>query len=93
VASQLGLNLSQLVDRRYVQSRGVSAMVHAIRDAAGQPRFDGLAYPSRNNPPATCAAVFDRAAAKLTTVDDIDLRDHADWPAFLAEYKVLVLPA
>ena len=26
-------------------------------------------------------------------VDDIALRDHVDWPSFLSQYQVVVLPA
>lgn len=93
MASQLGLNLAQLASRRYVHTQRIAALLHEIAEPDGAPRFDGLLYPSRNNHPAACAALFDRAAAKLLLIDDIALRDHVDWPSFLSEYQVVVLPA
>jgi hypothetical protein len=93
MASQFGLNLSQLASRRYVHTQRVAALVHALAEPDGAPRFDGLLYTSRNNHPAPCAALFDRADAKLSLVDDIALRDHVDWPSFLSAYQVVVLPA
>jgi len=92
MASQFGLNLSQLASRRYVHTQRIAALVHALAEPDGAPRFDGVLYPSRNNHPATCAALFDRAAEKLSLVDDIALRDHVDWPSFLTRYQVFVLP-
>ena len=93
MASQFGLNLSQLASRRYVHTQRIAALVHALAEPDGAPRFDGVLYPSRNNHPAACAALFDRAAEKLSLVDDIALRDHVDWPSFLSTYRVVVLPA
>ncbi|MEW6705485.1 MAG: RES family NAD+ phosphorylase [Pseudomonadota bacterium] len=93
IASQFGLNLSQLASRRYVHTQRIAALVHELADAGGRHRFDGVLYPSRNNHPAPCAALFDRASAKLSLVDDIALRDHVDWPSFLSQYRVVVLPA
>jgi hypothetical protein len=92
MASQFGLNLSQLASRRYVHTQRIAALVHALAEPDGAPRFDGVLYPSRNNHPAACAALFDRAAEKLLLVDDIALRDHVDWPSFLTSYQVFVLP-
>lgn len=92
MASQFGLNLSQLSSRRYVHTQRIAALVHALAEPHGAPRFDGVLYPSRNNHPAACAALFDRAAEKLSLVDDIALRDHVDWPSFLSTYQVVVLP-
>ena len=92
MASQFGLNLSQLASRRYVHTQRIAALVHALAEPDGTPRFDGVLYPSRNNHPATCAALFDRAAEKLSLVDDIALREHVDWPSFLSTYQVVVLP-
>ena len=37
-------------------------------------------------------ALFERAAAKVGVVDDIDLVDHVDWPRFVATYRVGVEP-
>lgn len=93
MASQFGLNLSQLASRRYVHTQRIAALVHALAEPDGAPRFDGVLYPSRNNHPAACAALFDRVADKLSLVDDIALRDHVDWPSFLSNYQVVVLPA
>ena len=92
MASQFGLNLSQLASRRYVHTHRIAALVHALAEPDGAPRFDGVLYPSRNNHPAACAALFDRAAEKLSLVDDIALRDHVDWPSFLTRNEVFVLP-
>lgn len=93
MASQLGLNLAQLASRRYVHTQRIAALAHEFVEPGGARRFDGVLYPSRNNHPAACAALFDRAAAKLSLVDDIALRDHVDWPSFLSTYQVVVLPA
>jgi hypothetical protein len=93
MASQFGLNLAQLASRCYVHTQGIAALVYELTEPGGAHRFDGVLYPSRNNHPATCAALFDRAAEKLSLVDDIALRDHADWPSFLSKYQVVVLPA
>lgn len=92
MASQFGLNLSQLASRRFVHTQRIAALIHALAETDGAPRFDGVLYPSRNNHPAACAALFDRAAEKLLLVDDIALRDHVDWPSFLTSYQVFVLP-
>ncbi len=93
MASQFGLNLGQLASRRYVHTQRIAALMHDLTEPGGGHRFDGVLYPSRNNHPATCAALFDRAARKLSLVDDIALRDHVDWPSFLSKYHVVVLPA
>lgn len=92
VASQFGLNLAQLASRRYAHTQRIAALVHELSEPDGAYRFDGVLYPSRNNHPASCAALFDRAAEKLSLVDDIALRDHVDWPSFLTRYQVFVLP-
>jgi hypothetical protein len=57
MARDFGLNLGQLASRRYGLTRRVSAAVHGLHDEDGQPAFDGLVYPSRNNFPATCVAL------------------------------------
>jgi hypothetical protein len=93
MAAQLGLNLSQLAGRHYIHTQRLSASLHGQIEPDGAHRFDGVLYPSRNNHPAACAVLFDRTAAKVSVVDDIALRDHLDWPSFLATYKVVVLPA
>lgn len=92
MASQFGLNLAQLASRRYVYTQRIATLVHELAEPGGAHRFDGVLYPSRNNHPATCAALFDRAASKLSLIDDIALRDHVDWPGFLTTYQVVVLP-
>lgn len=93
MASLFGLNLAQLASRRYAHTQRIAALVHELAEPGGAHRFDGVLYPSRNNHPPACAALFDRAAAKLSLVDDIALRDHVDWPSFLSTYQVVVLPA
>lgn len=93
MASQFGLNLAQLAGRRYVHTQRIAGLLHELVEPDGAHRFDGVLYPSRNNHPAPCAALFDRASAKLSLIDDIALRDHVDWPGFLSKYRVVVLPA
>jgi hypothetical protein len=93
MAAQLGLNLSQLVGRRYTHTQHLSASLHARIGPGGTSQFDGALYPSRNNHPALCAVLFDRAAAKVAVVEDISLHEHIDWPSFILAYKIVVLPA
>lgn len=88
MARQFGLNLSQLSSRRYAHTQRISKTVHDLADADGVPVFDGLLYPSRNNYPAKCAAIFARSAARLACIDDIDLADHADWPQFVTDHEI-----
>jgi hypothetical protein len=45
-------------------------------------------YPSRNNFPAACIALFYRARAKVVVVDDLPLAQHVDWPAFVNQYRI-----
>jgi RES domain len=85
MVQQLGLNLEQLASRRYKHTQGESKKIHAMADDTGTALFDGLVYPSRNNYPATCIALFERARHKVHVVDDIELADHADWPSFRFE--------
>ncbi len=33
-------------------------------------------------------ALFERAKAKVVVVEDIDLPDHAEWPRFVANYRI-----
>lgn len=58
----------------------------------GQPLFDGLLFPSRNNYPAKSTALFDRAATKIQVLLDIDLTQHIDWPDFVANYRIGIEP-
>lgn len=88
MARDLGLNLGQLASRRYGPTRRLSAAVHGLRDDDGRLAFDGLLDPSRNNFPATCVALFDRAGAKVRVVADIDLEAHAGWPAFVGGWRI-----
>ena len=92
MAGYFGLNLEQLASRDYTHTQQVSAQVHAMLGDDGQPLFDGVLYPSRNNYPAKSIALFERAAARVGVVDDIDLVDHVDWPRFVATYRVGVEP-
>jgi len=93
MAKQFGLNLSQLASRRYVHTQRIAKDGHDAVDAAGEAVFDGQLYPSRNNYPAKCVALFARAAAKVKCIDDIDLADHADWPGFVADHEIGVVTA
>lgn len=92
MASVFGLNLEQLASRAYVHTQGISRQVHALLDDSDNPVFDGLLYPSRNNFPAACVALYDRAGPKVSAVLDIDLVDHIDWPAFVKQYRIAVVP-
>lgn len=92
MASCFGLNLEQLASRTYTHTQDVSARVHAMRGDDDVPHFDGVLYPSRNNYPAASIALFDRAKGKIEVVDDIDLVDHAQWPQFVARYRIGVEP-
>ena len=88
MARHFGLNLAQLASRRYQPTRRLSAAVHGLQDEDGRPAFDGLLYPSRNNYPAACVALFERAAPKVDVLADIDLVDHAGWPGFVAGWAI-----
>ncbi|OZI62769.1 MULTISPECIES: RES family NAD+ phosphorylase [Bordetella] len=92
MAGYFGLNLEQLANRNYTHTQQVSAQVHAMLDDDGQPLFDGLLYPSRNNYPDTSIALFERAGTKVSVIEDIDLVDHVDWPRFVAAYRIGVEP-
>lgn len=88
MAGCFGLNLEQLAGRDYTHTQAVSAQLHASSDEQGRPLFDGVRYPSRNHYPAASIALFERAAAKVEVVQDIDLADHRHWPGFVADYRV-----
>jgi len=92
MAGYFGLNLEQLASRDYKHTQQVSAQVHAILGKDGQPLFDGVFYPSRNNYPAASIALFERARTKVEVIEDIDLVDHVDWPRFVATYRIGVEP-
>lgn len=92
MAGYFGLNLEQLASRDYTHTQQISARVHAMPGADGLPLFDGVLYPSRNNYPAASIALFERAKAKVSVIEDIDLADHADWPRFVATYRIGVVP-
>ena len=86
-----GLNATQLVTRRYASTRALSARIAKLTAPSGDP-FDGILYPSRNNPGAHCIALFERASAKMQVHEDIRLDYHRNWPAFVADFAVTVLP-
>jgi hypothetical protein len=92
MAGYFGLNLEQLASRDYTHTQQVSAQVHATLGDDGLPLFDGVLYPSRNNYPAVSIALFERAKAKVSVIEDIDLVDHTDWPRFVATYRIGVEP-
>lgn len=91
IAQNFGLNMSQLSSRRYVHTRQISKKVHAMKNKSGAPVFDGLVYPSHNNYPERCIALFDRALHAVQVVDDIDLADHVGWPGFVASYCIGIM--
>lgn len=84
MAGYFGMNLEQLTSRDYMHTQQMSAQVHAMFGDDGQPLFDGVLYPSRNNYPDKSIALFERAGAKVSVIEDIDLVDHVDWPRFVA---------
>jgi len=86
-----GLNAVQLALRRYASTRALSGRIAALKTTDGLP-FDGILYPSHNNPGGRCIALFDRAADKISLIDDIRLDDHKDWPAFFHDFEVTVQP-
>ena len=92
MAPVLGLNLSQLLSRRYGHTQRLSARVHGNLDSNGH-EYDGILYPSRNNYPATCVALFSRAASKIVLLRDLDLVRHRDWSSFVVQHKVKIVPA
>jgi hypothetical protein len=92
MAGHFGLNLEQLASRDYTHTQQVSAQVHAMLGDDGLPLFDGVLYPSRNNYPGASIALFERAKAKVSVIEDIDLVDHVDWPRFVAAYRIGVEP-
>ncbi len=91
MAAGLRMNLNQFTSRNYRRTQQISAQIHDHIPADKQ-LFDGLIYPSRNNYPALCIALFARAQTKVAVVDDIELLDHAQWPPFLGQFGVAVLP-
>ena len=92
MAGYFGLTLEQLASRDYTHTQQVSAQVHAIPDADSVPLFDGVLYPSRNNYPSASIALFERAQGKVQLVDDINLPDHVEWPGFVENYQIGVVP-
>lgn len=86
-----GLNAVQLAVRNYRSSRVLAARIERFRSPA-EDSFDGILYPSRNNPGARCIALFDRAQTKVVLEDDVALVDHAHWPTFIREFDVVILP-
>lgn len=88
MAGYFGLNLEQLASRDYTHTQHVSAQAHAILGDDGLSPFDGVLYPSRNNYPDASIALFERAKAKVSVFEDIDLVDHVDWPGFVADYRI-----
>jgi len=91
MAGFFGLNLEQLASRGYEHTQQLSAQVHAMCDADGGSRFDGLLYPSRNNYPSTSIALFDHAQGKVRVFADVDLEEHVDWPHFVEDYRIGVV--
>jgi hypothetical protein len=92
MAAHFGLNLTQLIHRGYLHTQRVSAILHAVVDAKGFPIYDGILYPSRNNYPKKCVALFEDATSKVSLVDDIDLATHTEWPDFKNTFNIVVRP-
>lgn len=84
MAAHFGLDLHQLTSRDYAHTQQIAARAHA------QAGVDGILYPSRNNYPGMCVALFDRCKDKLGLVDDIPLERHRHWPAFVDEYAIQI---
>src|SRR4051794_16335916 len=90
-ASQFGLNLAQLVSRKYGRLQKMSKAIYDLRDAAGQPSFDGIYSPPRNNPAASCIALFDRASHKVGVTLDADLPKQKDCPFFVSVFQPAII--
>lgn len=88
----LGLNLEQLSSRGAVLTQRLSSTLHALSDADGVPVFDGILYPSRNNYPGRCVALFERAADRIVLLADIPLVEHVHWPDFVRTYDIALRP-
>lgn len=84
MAGHFGLNLQQLVSRDYAHTQALAALAHA------QSGVDGIVYPSRNNFPGNCVALFDRCQDKLGVIADIPLAHHRRWPGFVDEYAIQI---
>ena len=69
----------------------MSKDIHDLIDTAGRSRFDGIYYPSRNNPAASCIALFDRASHKVDVALDEDLAKHKDWPVFVNVFQIAIV--
>ncbi|MEN9865461.1 MAG: hypothetical protein RL748_1051 [Pseudomonadota bacterium] len=91
MAAGLRMNLHQFTSRNYRRTQQIAADIHAHVPPDNQ-LFDGLIYPSRNNYPSRCVALFKRACSKVAVVDDIELPDHIEWPGFLHDFEITVLP-
>lgn len=84
MAAQFGLDLHQLTSRDYAHTQGIAARAHA------EPGLDGILYPSRNNYPGSCVALFDRCKDRLGLIQDIALARHRHWPAFVDDYAIQI---
>lgn len=84
MAAQLGLTLEQFSSRRYGPLQELSRGIWRGTNA------DGILYPSRNNYPGSCIALFSRAVKKVQPLDDIALAHHTEWPGFLHTFNVTV---
>lgn len=91
MAACLGVDLETLVCRDYGYTQGLSRSIHQLVDDDGQPLFDGIRYPSRNDYPAGCIALFDRTTGRVHVETDIALARHADWPPFVAKHEVAIV--
>ena len=85
-----GQNAAQLSTRRYTGTQALSATI-AQRLGSNEQPYDGILYPSRNNPGSVCIGLFDGAAAKVSIAEDIRLDDHRDWPSFKHEFSITVV--
>jgi hypothetical protein len=80
------LHFAQSGEHRYDDPARTFGRIHHTTVA------DGILYPSRNNYPAACIAMFSRAAQKIVVIRDVALPDHGDWPAFVSDFGITVLP-
>ena len=71
MAARLGLNLEQISSRDYTATQAISQLARASA-------LDGIVYPSRNNFPGQCVALFDGCADALMVLEDIGLAQHCD---------------
>jgi hypothetical protein len=91
VAGYFGMKLEQLARRDYTHTQQVSAQVPRCSEATASRCSTGCSIHRATTIPPR-ASLFERAGAKVSGIEDIDLVDHVDWPHFVATYRIGVAP-